>query len=96
MINLKPLFQDCLYKKYLGIECPGCGMQRAFECLVNGDVLGGIRLYPPLIPLLAMLVFLGLHLKFSFKHGHKVLLWMFIGNAAIITINYVFKIFYLI
>ena len=96
MIYIKPLFQDCLWKKHFGIECPGCGIQRAFECLLHGDIFGSVSLYPALLPSLAMLVYLGLHLRFSFRRGAKVLVWMFTLNVIIITVNYIIKIIHLI
>jgi len=41
--------------------------------------------------LILMMVFLGLHLKFNFERGHKVLLWLFALNVVIIVVNYVSK-----
>jgi len=81
----------CMYKKYLGIECPGCGMQRSFIALLKGNFGESLQLFPALIPLLLMFVFLLLHLKFQFKHGARILTYWFILNTAIIVVNYVVK-----
>lgn len=81
----------CMYKKYLGIECPGCGMQRAFILLLKGDIAASIHTYPSLIPLLFMFVYLVLHLFFKFKHGARVLLYLFVINSVIIVFFYVYK-----
>ncbi len=75
----------------LGVECPGCGMQRAFIALVRGDFLESVRLYPALIPTMVMLVFLLVHIQFSLKNGAKILLYLFIFNAVIIVISYIYK-----
>jgi hypothetical protein len=40
----------CLSKQYFGVECPGCGAQRAFVCLIRGEFLESFALYPALIP----------------------------------------------
>jgi len=81
----------CFYKKYLGIDCPGCGMQRATNALLVGDLETSLALYPMLIPILMMFVFLALHLKFKFAMGHKILIFFFIGNSAGILLSWVCK-----
>jgi hypothetical protein len=32
----------CLFKNLLGIECPGCGMGRAFSSIMHGDLTAAI------------------------------------------------------
>jgi len=49
-------------------------------------------LYPAIYTLIIMFVFLGLHLKFNFKQGHRVLLYLFISNIALMLINFIIKI----
>ena len=81
----------CIYKKFLGVDCPGCGMQRSFIELLKGHFLMSIKTYPGLIPILIMFIFLGLHLKLKFKKGAYYLTLMFIFTALIITTNYIYK-----
>jgi hypothetical protein len=72
----------CLYKSMLGIDCPGCGMQRALIALLMGDLLGSLRLYPALLPTITMLIFLMVHLiRAPQKSGARMLLWMFVLNG---------------
>jgi hypothetical protein len=85
--------QSCSWKHYLGIECPGCGMQRAFIALLRGDLLESIRLFPALIPMMAMLFFLVLHLIFKFSRGALILKTLFIFTSLIMLTGYVIKIF---
>lgn len=82
----------CFYKKYLGIECPGCGMQRSAIALIKGQFFESLSLYPMLIPLGLMLIFLLFHLKFKFENGSKILVYFFVGNALGILASYVLKI----
>lgn len=35
-----------------GIECPMCGFQRALLLLIQGDFIGSIKMYSPLLPIL--------------------------------------------
>lgn len=89
--HLESHMLSCVYKKYFGIECPGCGFQRSFYYLLQGDLHESFRSYPPLIPLLIMFIFLGLHLIFKFKNGSKILLSFYILNTTIILTNYIIK-----
>lgn len=81
----------CLYKSLLGIECPGCGTQRAFIELIKGNLWGSFLAWPPLLPVMFMMGYLILFLIFKFKDGTRVLTITFIINATIITINYIYK-----
>lgn len=81
----------CIYKKYLGIECPGCGMQRSLIALMKGDFVESFMLFPALIPLILMFIFLLLHIKFQYKQGARILVFWFITNTILIVINYIYK-----
>lgn len=59
---------SCQWKQ-LGVECTGCGMQRAVVLLLKGDFTGAFYMYPAIYSLIALFAFLGLHLKFKFKRG---------------------------
>ena len=82
----------CFYKKYLGIECPGCGMQRAFIELLKGNIIESIKIFPALLPIIFMFIFLILHLIFKFKNGSFLLKISFIFATIIIVLNYIYKI----
>lgn len=81
----------CFYKHYMGVECPGCGMQTAIILLLKGDIAGSIIAYPALVPTIFLLVFLGLHLIYNFKKGAFILKISFIFTVAIMLANYVIK-----
>lgn len=81
----------CFYKRYFGIECPGCGMQRSFVELLKGNVLESIILYPALLPIMLMLFYLSAHLFFKFPKGYLVLKISFIFTAVIILIHFILK-----
>ncbi len=81
----------CFYKSLFGIECPGCGMQRAFIELLKGNFIESIKIYSPLIPILVMFIFLILHLIFKLKKGATILTFMFIFAISFIMINYIYK-----
>lgn len=83
--------QACFYKKYLGIECPGCGMQRSFIELLKGNFIESLILFPALIPTIVLILFLISHLIFKFKNGASILKILFIINTSIVVLNYIYK-----
>ena len=82
---------SCIYKKYLGIRCPGCGMQTSIIALLKGNIIESIKEYPALIPTIIMFIFLITHLIFKFKNGSKILISLFIFNLILILTNYIIK-----
>lgn len=81
----------CPLKAMTGIDCPGCGMQRAVIKLLEGDIEGSIAMNPTVIPFMFLMIFLLLHLKFQFKHGARILTYLYIASAVILVVNYIFK-----
>ena len=45
----------CFYKQCFGISCPFCGFQRSVLALFQGHILGSIKLFPPLFPLIFLI-----------------------------------------
>ena len=81
----------CSWKETIGINCLGCGMQRAIVLILKGDFIEAFKMYPAIYSLFFMFIYLGLHLKFEFKKGSKILLYLFIINIAIMITNYIIK-----
>jgi uncharacterized membrane protein len=79
----------CPIKENIGLSCPGCGIQRSFWALIEGDISTSISFYPALIPFLGLLIFTGLHLKFKIKNGHKITVAVFCINILLITVGFV-------
>ena len=83
--------QACFYKKFIGVECPGCGMQRSFIELLKGNFTDSFILFPALIPTILLVTFLFLHLIFRFKNGANALKYFFIINTSIVVLSYIYK-----
>ncbi|WP_245201496.1 DUF2752 domain-containing protein [Saonia flava] len=81
----------CLNKKLFGIECPGCGIQRSFSFLLQGDFLAAFKMYPAIYTLLILLSFAGVNLFLKFKYDFKIKVFLLVLNVAIIAISYIIK-----
>lgn len=47
----------CPFKYLTGLDCPGCGFQRAVLALIDGNFSESFKLYPPTIPLLLFFIY---------------------------------------
>lgn len=81
----------CPIKALTGLECPGCGFQRAGIALLRGELVNSLRLYPAFIPLVMTWLLLLLHLVFKFRQGAKWVKYAFIVSASIVFVNFVVK-----
>jgi hypothetical protein len=82
----------CPFKKYLHIECPGCGLQRSVLALFRGNLVDSWQLYPATIPIIALLTFLALHLRYKFAFGATVIKYLYFSIAFIVLVFYIYKI----
>lgn len=81
----------CPSKKWLHVECPGCGLQRSIIALFRGDIRTSLHLYPATIPLLTLIGLLVLHLRFDFRNGAAAIKYVYIVTATVILAFYVYK-----
>ena len=84
-------FMACPYKAMSGVDCPGCGMQRAFIELLKGNFIESIQLYPALLPTIFTLLITILHLIFKFKNGAAIVKYSFIITVTIVVISFLYK-----
>ncbi|HEY0091051.1 MAG TPA: DUF2752 domain-containing protein, partial [Flavobacterium sp.] len=61
-MNLNDLMLPCLNKAIFGIECPGCGIQRAISLIFMGDFTSAFQMFPAIYTTLLFFIFLMLHL----------------------------------
>jgi hypothetical protein len=64
---------SCFFKKYYQLECPGCGMQRAFFSLLEGNFISSLQFNAALFTL--SLLFL--QLIFKTKKGGLLIVFSF-------------------
>jgi len=83
---------SCPWKEQFNVECTGCGMQRSIIHILKGELIEAFYIYPAIYTLIIMFVYLGLHIKFDFKQGHRILLYLFIINLVLMLGNYIINI----
>ncbi|MDL2222758.1 DUF2752 domain-containing protein [Bacteroidales bacterium OttesenSCG-928-M11] len=83
----------CPSKHFLHVDCPGCGLQRSFLALLEGNLKESLVLYPATIPMLVLFLYAGLHIKFDFQHGASIIKWGYIACTLIIIVFYFYKVF---
>ncbi|MBK9284864.1 MAG: DUF2752 domain-containing protein [Sphingobacteriaceae bacterium] len=81
----------CSFKAVLGVECPGCGMQRAFIALIKGDFFLSLQLNPSLLPFIFTLVYCLLHIRMNFQNGARNIVILFSSTVLVMTLNFVIK-----
>ncbi|MFD2561140.1 DUF2752 domain-containing protein [Aquimarina rubra] len=81
----------CPTKNLIGIDCLGCGLQRSFILLIEGNFVASIKMYPALIPMLMMFGYLISHLYFNFRNGAMILKCFYFLNIILIVANYFIK-----
>lgn len=89
---LSSWMMPCPSKKWLGIECPGCGTQRALEMFFTQSPLDAIAFYPPVLPLLFFLGSAGANLFFGKSNrSAKITLIMGVIYMASLITNFILR-----
>ncbi|QXP64920.1 DUF2752 domain-containing protein [Polaribacter sp. R2A056_3_33] len=81
----------CLNKSLFGIDCPGCGIQRAFMLLIKGDFVAAFKMYPAIYTLLLFGLFILITFKSRFKNKQKIIISFATINVLVIVISYCIK-----
>lgn len=77
----------CIFLKFTGIPCPGCGMTRALISVLNMDIIGAIK--NNIVIFFMPYIFIYIFSDFKNK-VHNILL---IIIAVIAIVNWLFKIY---
>jgi hypothetical protein len=82
----------CPSKFFFHMDCPGCGLQRSVLALLEGDLEKSLQLYPATIPILFLVIFGLLHVKFDYKNGAAIIKWVQIFCGVVILVSYIYKV----
>lgn len=78
----------CMWKTTTGMECPGCGTQRAFVRMTEGKPADSFVLFPALVPMLILFLFIPIQIKFASRISSDWILSFFMVTAFVIFGTY--------
>lgn len=84
----------CMNKKLFGVECPGCGLQRAVALLIKGDFVGAFQMYPAIYPLILLTAVLITNRFLNIKYYNTLVITLSIASVFLIITNYIIKLFH--
>ena len=90
-MQLEDYMLTCPNKKIFGIECPGCGVQRAFLLLLEGKPIEAFYMFPAIYTTILFIIAIVFHFTFKKSYSHKIILLLAILNVIIMAIAYIYK-----
>ncbi|MGH2667072.1 DUF2752 domain-containing protein [Flavobacterium sp.] len=81
----------CMNKSLFGVDCPGCGTQRALLLVLKGEFTEAFCMFPAIYTLIPFFVITGLHFIDKSRNYHKLMVSLAIVNAVIMIISYIYK-----
>lgn len=81
----------CLNKQVLGVECPGCGLQRSVLLLLDGDFTAAFYMYPAVYPMILLLLFLLVDQFIKIKYNNTISIALMISTVTLILANFLYK-----
>lgn len=94
-MKIEDFMLSCPSKKFLGIECFGCGAQRAIVMVFEGRFSEAFHMFPAVYTLLMFLFTVGLSFVDKKRNYGNILIIMAVANSIIMVIAYFYKYFYL-
>lgn len=90
-LDLDEFMIPCITKKFIGIDCPGCGLQRSLALLINGEFIAAFNMYPAVYNIILLLGFFSIQSFIKIKYANIIILTLTITAVAIIITNYILK-----
>lgn len=81
----------CPYKKYLGIECLGCGAQTALLHLLQGNFSEAWQTFPAIYTLMLLALVSGFYFLSRQPLFKKMIFPLIVLNTLIIIVQYYWK-----
>lgn len=78
-------------KKLFGVECLGCGTQRALVMLLKGEFTAAFHQFPAIFTTLLFFGILIVHFIDKSRNYHKLIVSIAIINAIIMIVSYIYK-----
>jgi len=92
---MEDLMLPCLNKSIFGIDCLGCGTQRAIVLIGQGEFVKAFYMFPAIYTLLLFFAAVILNFIDLSRNYHKIMIGLAITNAFIMVASYILKMFFL-
>ena len=90
-MNIEDFMLTCPSKKFLGVECLGCGAQRAVVLVFEGKFAEAFQMYPAVYTVLLFFFTLGLSFIDKKRKYGSVLMGLIVINLIIMVSSYIYK-----
>ncbi len=90
-LHIEDYMLPCFNKKYFGIDCPGCGIQRSVAFLLKGEFVAAFKMYPAIYTLILLFSFLLINNFYKIKYSNHIIISLAISSVIIILTNYILK-----
>ncbi|AIY13561.1 DUF2752 domain-containing protein [Cellulophaga baltica] len=91
ILKLDEYMLPCFSKKILGVDCPGCGIQRSVALILHGEFGAAFKMYPAIYTLLLLFGFLLYSSFYTVKYSNKITITLTTITVFLILINYILK-----
>ncbi|KYH05610.1 MULTISPECIES: DUF2752 domain-containing protein [Chryseobacterium] len=90
-MDINDFMLTCPSKKFLGVECLGCGAQRAIVLVFEGKFSEAFQMYPAVYTLLLFFLILGVSFIDKKRKYGNILMILVIINLIIMVVGYIYK-----
>ncbi len=88
---MKNYMLPCMFKEFFGMDCIGCGFQRALDLLLHGEFINAFYMFPAIYSTLFFFASGAYYLVFPNPKNSKIVVFFAISNAIIMIASYVYK-----
>ena len=90
-MKIEDFMIPCINKTLFGIDCFGCGTQRALLLVLKGEFAEAFYMFPAIYTTILFFIILGLNFIDKSRNYHKIIISLAIINAFIMVISYFYK-----
>lgn len=91
LLVLEDYMLPCFTKKFLGVDCPGCGLQRSVSLLLEGNFHDAFHMYPAIFTMIPLFIFLIADAFIKIKYSNFITISLVVSTTILILGNYILK-----
>ena len=89
--GLEPYMLQCASKRFFEFDCPGCGLQRSINFLIQGEFAQAFWMYPAIYPLLTLFGFLAISRMVKIRYEQAITMVLAYATVFLILANFFYK-----